>query len=148
MQGVLGNLSKTVLLFMIPQAFNFLLSCPQLFKFVDCPRHRMPKLSSFGNTIEYTTFKFKPLKTDKQRIGRLFISILEFLKLAKITRTKTGRWVECNNLTLINVILMYLGPMKESNLALMVGVVQILGSVIGFIIRYGLVHIVYDSNGI
>lgn len=41
--GILGNFSKTVLLFMIPQIFNFLYSCPQLFKFVDCPRHRMPK---------------------------------------------------------------------------------------------------------
>ncbi|RKO85810.1 hypothetical protein BDK51DRAFT_29135, partial [Blyttiomyces helicus] len=40
--GILGNFSKTVLLFMIPQIFNFVYSCPQLFKFVDCPRHRMP----------------------------------------------------------------------------------------------------------
>jgi UDP-N-acetylglucosamine--dolichyl-phosphate N-acetylglucosaminephosphotransferase len=65
-----------------------------------------------------------------------------------VTRTTSGRWLECNNLTLINVILMTFGPMKESNLALMIGLVQILGSLIGFIIRYGLVHIVYDSNGI
>jgi UDP-N-acetylglucosamine--dolichyl-phosphate N-acetylglucosaminephosphotransferase len=41
--GILGNFSKTVLLFMLPQIFNFLYSCPQLFHFVDCPRHRMPK---------------------------------------------------------------------------------------------------------
>lgn len=40
--GILGHLSKTVLLFMAPQIFNFLYSCPQLFKFVECPRHRMP----------------------------------------------------------------------------------------------------------
>ena len=41
--GVLGNFSKTVLLFMMPQIFNFVYSCPQLFKLVPCPRHRMPK---------------------------------------------------------------------------------------------------------
>ena len=41
--GISNNLSKTVLLFMIPQILNFLYSCPQLFHFVDCPRHRMPK---------------------------------------------------------------------------------------------------------
>lgn len=40
--GILGNFSKTVLLFMIPQIFNFLFSCPQLFGLVECPRHRMP----------------------------------------------------------------------------------------------------------
>lgn len=41
--GILGHFSKTMLLFFIPQVFNFLYSCPQLFKFVDCPRHRLPK---------------------------------------------------------------------------------------------------------
>ena len=40
--GILGNFSKTVLLFMIPQIFNFIFSCPQLFGLVECPRHRMP----------------------------------------------------------------------------------------------------------
>lgn len=41
--GILGHFSKTMLLFFIPQLFNFLYSCPQLFHFVDCPRHRLPK---------------------------------------------------------------------------------------------------------
>lgn len=41
--GILGHFSKTMLLFFIPQVFNFLYSCPQLFYFVDCPRHRLPK---------------------------------------------------------------------------------------------------------
>lgn len=42
--GILGHFSKTMLLFFIPQAFNFLLSLPQLFLLVECPRHRLPKL--------------------------------------------------------------------------------------------------------
>ncbi|RKO95318.1 hypothetical protein CAUPRSCDRAFT_3147, partial [Caulochytrium protostelioides] len=41
--GILGNFSKTVMLFMMPQIFNFVYSCPQLFRFVECPRHRMPR---------------------------------------------------------------------------------------------------------
>lgn len=41
--GILGHFSKTMLMFFIPQVFNFLYSCPQLFHFVDCPRHRLPK---------------------------------------------------------------------------------------------------------
>ena len=108
----------------------------------------MPKLSSSGNTIEYTSFKFKPVKSTRQKIGRVLVSILEILRLARVRRTSTGKWVDCNNLTLINVILLHFGPMTESNLAMMIGVFQILGSLIGFVIRYALVHIVYDSNGI
>ena len=41
--GILGHFSKTMLLFFIPQIINFLLSVPQLFKFIPCPRHRLPK---------------------------------------------------------------------------------------------------------
>lgn len=41
--GILGHFSKTMLLFFIPQVFNFLYSVPQLFHLVPCPRHRMPR---------------------------------------------------------------------------------------------------------
>jgi UDP-N-acetylglucosamine--dolichyl-phosphate N-acetylglucosaminephosphotransferase len=37
-----GHFSKTLILFFIPQIFNFVLSCPQLFGVVECPRHRLP----------------------------------------------------------------------------------------------------------
>ena len=41
--GILGHFSKTLLLFFIPQIFNFLFSVPQLFNLVPCPRHRLPR---------------------------------------------------------------------------------------------------------
>lgn len=41
--GILGHFSKTMLLFFLPQIINFLFSCPQLFHFVPCPRHRLPR---------------------------------------------------------------------------------------------------------
>ncbi|GAQ80668.1 UDP-N-acetylglucosamine--dolichyl-phosphate N-acetylglucosaminephosphotransferase [Klebsormidium nitens] len=41
--GILGHFSEMLLLFFIPQILNFLYSCPQLFKIVPCPRHRLPK---------------------------------------------------------------------------------------------------------
>lgn len=40
--AIQGHFSKTLILFFIPQIFNFVLSCPQLFGLVDCPRHRLP----------------------------------------------------------------------------------------------------------
>ncbi|KAG6503854.1 hypothetical protein ZIOFF_036178 [Zingiber officinale] len=41
--GILGHFSETLLLFFLPQVLNFLYSCPQLFKIIPCPRHRLPK---------------------------------------------------------------------------------------------------------
>ena len=38
--GILGHFSKTMLLFFVPQVVNFVMSGPQLFKLVPCPRHR------------------------------------------------------------------------------------------------------------
>ena len=46
--GIQAHFSKTLLLFFMPQIFNFLLSCPQLFGLVPCPRHRVPRYASCG----------------------------------------------------------------------------------------------------
>ncbi|KAL0918787.1 hypothetical protein M5K25_010821 [Dendrobium thyrsiflorum] len=40
--GLLSQRSETLLVFFSPQVLNFLLSCPQLFKIIPCPRHRLP----------------------------------------------------------------------------------------------------------
>ena len=42
--GILGHFSETLLLFFLPQIFNFIYSLPQLLKFLPCPRHRLPSL--------------------------------------------------------------------------------------------------------
>ena len=144
--GVLSNISKTVLLFMIPQIFNFLYSCPQLFKFVECPRHRMPILSESGLTIEYSRFKFRESKSKRDKLGKIMISILELFRLVKVNRNENGDWIDCNNLTLLNLILVKFGPMREDRLAWSVCAFQILGSLIAYFIRYGLVHIVYNKT--
>ena len=41
--GILGHFTKTMMLFFLPQIFNFIFSIPQLFHLVPCPRHRLPK---------------------------------------------------------------------------------------------------------
>ncbi|KAF8929401.1 UDP-N-acetylglucosamine--dolichyl-phosphate N-acetylglucosaminephosphotransferase [Dissophora ornata] len=50
--GILAHYSKTLLLFFIPQIFNFLLSSPQLFRLVPCPRHRVPRYNRGTNLME------------------------------------------------------------------------------------------------
>jgi UDP-N-acetylglucosamine--dolichyl-phosphate N-acetylglucosaminephosphotransferase len=65
------------------------------------------------------------------------VIFLELLQLAKITREK-GAMIECNNLTLLNIILVYFGPMKEGSLAFSVMMVQSIGSGIAFVFLYAL----------
>jgi UDP-N-acetylglucosamine--dolichyl-phosphate N-acetylglucosaminephosphotransferase len=56
--GILGHFSKTLLLFFIPQIINFLLSLPQLFKFIYCPRHRLPKFNEKTLKLEWVNNHF------------------------------------------------------------------------------------------
>lgn len=56
--GITGVYSKTLTLFFLPQIINFVLSLPQLFKIVPCPRHRVPtwnpKTDKLMNSRNYT----------------------------------------------------------------------------------------------
>ncbi|RNF27091.1 phospho-N-acetylmuramoyl-pentapeptide-transferase/UDP-N-acetylglucosamine--dolichyl-phosphate N-acetylglucosaminephosphotransferase [Trypanosoma conorhini] len=56
--GVSGQHGKTLILFFIPQIVNFIISLPQLFHIVPCPRHRVPcwneKLDVLQNSGNYT----------------------------------------------------------------------------------------------
>jgi len=55
-----------------------------------------------------------------------------------------GAFTECNNMTLINLLLKVVGPMHERNLTLLLLLLQILGSAVTFSIRYQLVRLFYD----
>ncbi|CAO3564518.1 unnamed protein product [Mortierella alpina] len=233
--GILAHYSKTLLLFFIPQILNFLLSSPQLFRLVPCPRHRVPRYnrttnlmepsrvvldqeeldtelslngknylpghpvhakqrqgsfgrspsavslsastsgfvqeakagsaegvlttgspevppspSSLGSTlrsIATTHSQFTPLPNSSlRRPGWVCIKLFEALGLTVVRYdVKTGkRPLEMTNLTLLNLILVKAGPMSERNLTLSVMLIQVICSLIAFIIRHRLVTFVYD----
>ncbi|KAJ1330266.1 hypothetical protein BSLG_009581 [Batrachochytrium salamandrivorans] len=77
-------------------------------------------------------------------LGRLMVRFLEMVGLADIRRDPSGAMLDCNNLTIMSIILVRFGPMSERNLAVCVVLVQVISSLIAFTIRYGLVHIVYN----
>ncbi len=52
--GILGHFSETLLLLFVPQVINFVYSVPQLFKFVPCPRHRLPTYDPATNLLYAT----------------------------------------------------------------------------------------------
>lgn len=91
--GVLGHFSKTLLLFFLPQVFNFLLSCPQLFGFVPCPRHRVPGVHKETMGL----FPSVAVFSRKKRIGTLgtgMLLILEALRLVRLYREGEMQEVE------------------------------------------------------
>ncbi|KAF0468864.1 UDP-N-acetylglucosamine-dolichyl-phosphate N-acetylglucosaminephosphotransferase [Gigaspora margarita] len=137
--GILAHFSKTLLLFFIPQIFNFIYSAPQLFKLIDCPRHRMPKFNPTTQKLNYSRVHMqKPLGISAFVILKIFSS----LGLVEITELENS--IEVNNFTLLNLLLLKLGPMNERTLTIVVIIIQIFTSCIAFIIRYRLVHLFYE----
>ncbi|ODM89594.1 UDP-N-acetylglucosamine--dolichyl-phosphate N-acetylglucosaminephosphotransferase [Orchesella cincta] len=142
--GILGHFSKTLLLFFIPQVINFVYSVPQIFHFVPCPRHRLPRYNKLTNNIEMSTVRFK--QKDLKFLGRASISILESMGLLAVQRNvgENREYTECNNFTLVNLILKLFGPMHERSTTIIILLIQILCSCAAFAIRYPLARLFYD----
>ncbi|ORY75894.1 UDP-N-acetylglucosamine--dolichyl-phosphate N-acetylglucosaminephosphotransferase-like protein [Neocallimastix californiae] len=141
--GILGHFSKTLLLFFIPQIFNFLYSVPQIFKLVECPRHRLPSFNEEDKKL-YPSRADLTLPGALTKYGKIILKIFEILKLADIEYDKeTKEMKSVNNLTLLNLFLVRFGPRYERNLAVMMVIVQVLSSLLAFFIRYKLVNLVY-----
>ena len=58
--AILGHFSKTLLLFFIPQIFNFLYSTPQLFGMLPCPRHRLPRYDNKTDLLNMSCAHYNP----------------------------------------------------------------------------------------
>jgi len=148
--AILGHFSKTLLLFFIPQVINFLYSCPQLFHFIPCPRHRLPKYDKSEDMVSFSITCFEKEKLGK--VGRLILAVLRVTKLAsvkeveiKLDDERSVAMVECNNLTIINLILRVTGPMREQTLTLVLLGVQVICSLLAFTIRYPLAFLLYGE---
>lgn len=116
--GIHGHFSKTLLLLFIPQIFNFLYSIPQLFKFIPCPRHRLPKINAFTGLLNCSTF---PCEKSEYR-------------WLKVRPDDT----ECPNCTLICFVLRCTGPLHERSLTLILLGLQVACTGVAFYIRYGM----------
>jgi UDP-N-acetylglucosamine--dolichyl-phosphate N-acetylglucosaminephosphotransferase len=68
-----------------------------------------------------TKFKYNQLNF----IGKLFVKIFKLLHLLDIKENvgEGGQYTECNNMTLINLILMFTGPLHERTLVILLFVI-------------------------
>uniref|UniRef100_A0A1I7VQN4 UDP-N-acetylglucosamine--dolichyl-phosphate N-acetylglucosaminephosphotransferase n=1 Tax=Loa loa TaxID=7209 RepID=A0A1I7VQN4_LOALO len=153
---ILGHFTKTMSLFLIPQflefsvsaIFNFIYSTPQLLHLVPCPRHRLPKYNSKTNTVDMSIVEFKE-NGHILNLKPLTKTVLYFLDIfgllyKKIIKKDDVRWIVVNNLTLLNLVLKFTGPVQEKKLTELLLMLQVLFSVLAFFIRFYVAHLMYE----
>ena len=75
------------------------------------------------------------------------LDVLSALGLTRVTRDASTRNItSATNLTILNTILVWTGPITEANLTKTCILLQIIGSIIGYFIRYGLAGYFYDGD--
>ncbi|KAI9839219.1 MAG: hypothetical protein M1819_003212 [Sarea resinae] len=142
--GILGHFSKTLLLLFVPQIFNFLYSAPQLFRVVPCPRHRLPHFNARTGLLEPSTTKYAlPPST----LVSLALRTLSRVRLLKIESNADGEIVESSNFTILNLWLVWFGPMREDRLAMGILAMQMVVGLLGLVVRHRLALWVFrDDN--
>ncbi|KAK2789608.1 tunicamycin resistance protein [Onygenales sp. PD_12] len=144
--GILGHFSKTLLLMFIPQIFNFVYSTPQLFKLVPCPRHRLPHFNARTGLLE-------PSVTEWARpppfIIATVLDILHQLRLVRVRKNEAGEITESTNLTILNLWLVWFGPLREDKLAMHIVGLQVFCGIAGLLVRHKLALWVFleDNRG-
>lgn len=143
--GILGHFSKTLLLLFIPQIINFVYSAPQLFHIIPCPRHRLPRFNARTGLLEPST---TPWQQPPTRLVALLLTILADLPvpLIKLEKNGKGEIVESTNLTILNLWLIWFGPMRENKLAIGILVMQALCGVMGLLVRHELALLVFRQD--
>lgn len=123
--AILGHFSKTMMLFFLPQVANFLLSVPQLFHLVPCPRHRLPRYHPPSDKLQPSVTRFKHSALSWP--GRAVLRVFGALGLVEVRhgQGEDGEWTECTNMTLINLALRLLGPTHEGRLTAALLVFQV-----------------------
>lgn len=141
--GILGHFSKFLLLFFVPQVFNFLLSVPQLFKFIPCPRHRLPKYNRETDKLEPSLVTI--YEKDLSKISKVIFTVFRLLRLINVTEKVVDDQIcyESSNFTIINFYLIWMGPTKEDRLTFHLLILQVVCCMIAFIIRYQISKLFY-----
>ncbi|EMC93239.1 hypothetical protein BAUCODRAFT_36912 [Baudoinia panamericana UAMH 10762] len=143
--GILGHFSKTLLLLFIPQIFNFVYSVPQLIGIVPCPRHRLPHFNARTGLLEPSVATFSNEKPLRPIVGAV-LKLLGKAKLLRVQTDKDGRVIETTNLTILNLWLVWRGPLREDRLAAEILVMQSLCGLLGLWVRHSLASLLFTAD--
>lgn len=75
-------------------------------------------------------------------LGKIILKVFKLFRLIHM-QEKDG-YVVTNNFTLINLVLLYLGPLHEAKLTTILVGIQVFCTCIAFVIRYPLALIFYE----
>jgi UDP-N-acetylglucosamine--dolichyl-phosphate N-acetylglucosaminephosphotransferase len=141
--GIIGHFSKTMLLFFIPQIINFLLSIPQLFHFIPCPRHRLPRFEQQHHILKILFFFLFRLNPDTNKLNPSeiefkkkdlkflgwcmlrFFSLTKFIKYREYKMNDNEIMIATTNFTIINTVLCWTGPLHEKTLTQILLFIQV-----------------------
>jgi UDP-N-acetylglucosamine--dolichyl-phosphate N-acetylglucosaminephosphotransferase len=143
--GILGHFSKTLLLLFIPQIFNFLYSAPQLFRIIDCPRHRLPRFNARTGYLEPSV---TPWPRPPSSAISAALKLLDRFHLIRATTNDVGVIVETTNLTILNLWLVWWGPMREDKLAIGILALQVACGLFGLFVRHRLALWVFTADNL
>jgi UDP-N-acetylglucosamine--dolichyl-phosphate N-acetylglucosaminephosphotransferase len=143
--AILGHFSKTLMLLLIPQAFNFIYSAPQLFHIVPCPRHRLPHFNARTGLLEPSRVEFtKPLRLPIAES----LKLLHRLRMLDVEMDAKGQVVSSSNLTLINLWLVWFGPMREDKLAMGLLAFQFVIGAFGLFARHRMALLIFTADNL
>lgn len=143
--GILGHFSKTLLLLFVPQIANFIYSVPQLFKLVPCPRHRLPCFNARTGLLEPSVATFSAEKPLRPFIGEV-LKVLHKVRLLRVETDEKGRVVEATNFTILNLWLVWRGPLREDRLALEILAMQTVCGLAGLWARHSLALLLFTLD--
>jgi len=143
--GILGHFSKTLLLLLLPQIANFIYSVPQLFHIVPCPRHRLPHYNARTNLLEpsVTQWQHPPSWLLARSLNLLAAFPIPLIRLEKNSK---GEIVQSTNFTILNLWLVWFGPMREDSLAVGILALQVICGILGLFVRHELALWVFRQD--
>ena len=143
--AILGHFSKTLVLLLIPQAFNFVYSTPQLFGLVPCPRHRLPRFNARTGLLEPSVTEWTAERQPKTPVA-WGLKLLGKLRLLMVRLDEQSRFVETSNFTIINLWLVWRGPLREDRLATEITAMQTVVGLFGLFVRHKLALLIFKAD--
>lgn len=147
--SILGHFSKTLVLLLLPQIANFAYSAPQIFGLVPCPRHRMPRFHARTGLLEPSVTVWLPDRQPRPPIAWA-LRLLARLHLLRLTTDPKDPAIiqETTNMTLLNLWLVWRGPLREDRLAVEVVVMQACVGLFGLFVRHRLALLIFKEDNL
>ena len=143
--AILGHFSKTLMLLLVPQAFNFAYSAPQIFHIVPCPRHQLPHFNARTGLLEPSRVEFT---TPLRRPIAATLKVLHRLRMLHVEIDEKGEVVSSSNFTLINLWLVWFGPMREDRLTMGLSALQFAVGLLGLFVRHRMALLIFTADNL